>query len=173
MKSSVAIGRRPLIAMSALVLSLMVVVAWSAPAHAETVYTVINYPGQVRDNRCNGEPIGLNGDLHILTTTTPTANGGSRVRTVAVTQGLEGASLVSNVPYHAVEVTLSFGHYVPPPGTGSFRYLVATLLVPEGDAPTMLLVTVIKGTLLFDGTLTNEIERTYLVCAPAVGSRAT
>jgi hypothetical protein len=101
----------------------------------------------------------------MVVTTTPTPNGGSTVRSVAVTQGLQGASLVSGVPYRAVEVSVALVNYLPPPGTGTFFNVVSTLLVPRGNAPAMLLVMVFKGTLASDGTVIDEVEQTYLLCS--------
>ncbi len=51
---------------------------------------LINVPAQVIDNRCNGEPVALSGQL-LMVTTTARPNGGTTVRSVTVTQGREPA----------------------------------------------------------------------------------
>jgi hypothetical protein len=60
--------------------ALLTLMLWSAPAYAETTYSVINLSALVADNRCNGEPVVLSGDLHIVTSTNPTPSSGTAVR---------------------------------------------------------------------------------------------
>jgi hypothetical protein len=166
MANRAALARRPWLVGLTLILALLALVVPAAPASAQTIVTVVNYPGQVRDNQCNGEPVALDGELRMVTSITPTANGGTRVRMTSVTRGLQGTGLVSNVSYRAVEIQHSVANYVPPPGTGTFQSVVATLLIAHGNAPNMLLVVVLEATLASDGTLSAEVERSYLVCAP-------
>ena len=60
-----------------------------------------------------------------------------------------------------------------PPGTGTFFSTVTTLLIPQGSAaPSMLLVVVVKATVAPDGTISNEVVQTYLVCRPRGAGRA-
>jgi hypothetical protein len=92
---------------------------------------VINLPAVVIDNQCNGEPVALSGRLLTVVTTRPTANGGTTVRSVSVTQGLQGTGLVSGVSYRAVEVSGTVVNQLPPPGTGTFFSTVTTLLIPR------------------------------------------
>jgi hypothetical protein len=165
--ATVTFGRRLLIAMKALALSLAIMALRPAPAHAETVVSVINLPLVVIDNQCNGEPVGLSGDLLMVVTTRPTANGGATVRAVSVTHGLQGTGLVSGVSYRAVELSGTVINQLPAPGTGTFYNTITTLLIPQGStAPAMLLVVVVKATVAPDGTLSNEVVQTYLVCRP-------
>ena len=167
MATAVTFGRRLLVAMMALVLSLAIVALRPAPAQAQTVVSVINLPAVVIDNQCNGEPVALSGDLLTVVTTRPTANGGTTVRSVSVTHGLKGTGLVSGVSYRAVELSGTFVNQLPPPGTGTFFSTVTTLLIPQGSAaPSMLLVVVVKATVAQDGTISNEVVQTYLVCRP-------
>jgi hypothetical protein len=169
----VTFGRRLLIAMMALALSLAIIALRPAPAHAETVVSVINLPLVVVDNQCNGEPVGLSGDLLMVVTTRPTANGGATVRAVSGTHGLHGTGLVSGVSYRAVELSGTVINQLPPPGTGTFYTTTTTLLIPQGStAPAMLLVVVVKATVAPDGTLSNEVVQTYLVCRPRGTGRA-
>ena len=108
-----------------------------------------------------------------MVTTRPTPNGGATVRSVSVTKGLQGTGLVSGVSYRAVELSGTVVNQLPPPGTGTFFSTVTTLLIPQGSAaPSMLLVVVVKGTLAPDGTVSNEVVQTYLVCRPRGTGRA-
>lgn len=166
-------ARRLLIAMMVPALSLAIVALRPAPARADTVISVINLPLVVIDNQCNGEPVGLSGDLLTVVTTRSTPDGGTTLRAVSVTRGLRGTGLVSGVSYRAVELSGTFATQLPPPGTGTFYYTVVTLLVPQSSAaPAMLLVMAIKGTLAPDGTISNEVTRTYLVCRSRGAARA-
>ena len=71
-------------------LSLAIVALRSAAARADTVVSVINLPLVVIDNQCNGEPVGLSGDLLTVVTTRPTPDGGTALRAVSVTQACGG-----------------------------------------------------------------------------------
>jgi len=83
---------------------------------------------------------------------------------------MKGTGLMSGVSYRAVEVSGTVVNQLPPPGTGTFSSTVTTLLIPQGSAaPAMLLVVVVKGTVAPDGTLSNEVVQTYLVCRPQRG----
>jgi hypothetical protein len=173
MATAVTFGRRLLIAMMVPALSLAIVALRPAPARADTVISVINLPLVVIDNQCNGEPVGLSGDLLTVVTTRPTPGGGTALRAVSVTRGLRGTGLVSGVSYRAVEVSGTLATELPPPGTGTFHYTDVILLVPQSPtAPAMLLVVVIRGTLAPDGSISNEVERTYLACRTRGAARA-
>ena len=74
---------------------------------------------------------------------------------------------MSGVSYRAVEVGGTVVNQLPPPGTGTFYSTVTPLLIPQGSAaPAMLLVTVVKGTVAPDGTVSNEVVQTYLPGLP-------
>jgi hypothetical protein len=133
MATAVTFGRRLLVAMMALVLSLAIVALRPAPAQAQTVVSVINLPAVVIDNQCNGEPVALSGDLLTVVTTRPTPNGGATVRSVSVTKGLQGTGLVSGVSYRAVELSGTVVNQLPPPGTGTFFSTVTTPAHPPGQ----------------------------------------
>jgi hypothetical protein len=49
---------------------------------------------------------------------------------------------------------------------------VVTLLVPQSPAVPAMLLVVTKGTLAPDGTISNEVVRTYLPCRPRGAARA-
>ena len=78
MATAVTFGRRLLIAMMVPALPLAMVTLRPAPARADTVISVINLPGVVIDNQCNGEPVGLSGELLTVVTTRPTPSGTPR-----------------------------------------------------------------------------------------------
>ena len=166
MAANLIFGRRLLIAIMALALSLAILALRPVPAHAETIVSVINLPAVVIDNQCNNdEPVALSGDLLTVVTTRPTPSGGTTVRSVSVTQGLQGTSLVSGVSYRAVELGGTIVNQLPPPGSGTFFSTFVTLLLPLGSAaPAMLLVVESKGTVAPDGIVSNEVDKTYLVC---------
>jgi len=173
MATAVTFGRRLLIATMTLALALGIVALRPMPAQAQTVVTVINLPSVVIDNQCNDEPVALSGRLLTVVTTRPTANGGTTLRSVSVTQGLQGTGLESGVSYRAVELGGTVVNQLPPPGTGTFFSTVTTLLIPQGSAaPSMLLVVVVKGTVAPDGTISNEVVQTYLVCRRRGAGRA-
>jgi hypothetical protein len=174
MAAKVTFGRRLLMAIIALALSLAMLALRPVPASAETVVSVINLPAVVIDNQCNGEPVALSGDLLTVVNTRPTPEGGTTVRSVSITRGLQGRSLVSDVSYRAVELTGTIINQLPPPGNGTFISTVLTLLLPQGSAaPAMLLVVSLKGTLAPDGTVSNEVIKTYLVCRPRDGGESS
>jgi hypothetical protein len=174
MVTAVTFGRRLLIAMMMVALSLAIMALRPAPAQADTVVSVINLPAVVIDNQCNGEPVALSGDLLSVVTTRPTPDGGATVRSVSVTRGLQGTGLVSGVSYRAVELSGTLVNQLPPPGTGTIYNTVTTLLIPQGSTtPSMLLVVVVKATVAPDGSLSNEVTQTYLVCRPRGPGRAT
>ncbi len=58
-----------------------------------------------------------------------------------------------------------YSYYAPPPQPSTHRYTHWTKLVPEGNAPTMYLVVVIRETILADGTPVPVAERAYLKCS--------
>ena len=133
MAATISFGRRLLIAMMALVLSLAILALRPVPAYAQTIVSVIDLPAVVIDNQCNGEPVALSGDLLTVVTTRPTPHGGTTVRSVSATRGLQGTSLVSDVSYLAVELSGTIVNQLPPPGTGTFFSTFVTLLLPQGQ----------------------------------------
>jgi hypothetical protein len=169
MTPAVTFGRRLLIAIMALTVSLAIMALRPAPAHAQTVVSVINLPAVVIDNQCNGEPVALSGRLLTVVTTRSTPNGGTTVRSTSVTQGLQGTGLVSGVSYRAVEVSGTVVNQLPPPGTGMFYSTVTTLLIPQGSAaPAMQLVMVVKGTVARTGPSATRWSRPTWSAARAV-----
>jgi hypothetical protein len=139
-----------------------------AAARAETVVAVIHVPAMVVENSCNGDQVNLSGDLRIKVTTKATKDGGTTVRSTTVGH-LSGQGLVTQLQYRSVDKEESFAYYAPPPGTGTFFDTQSTKLVPKGDAPSMFVVTVVKGTVAADGTLETTLDQTYVTCRGAAG----
>ena len=117
-------------------------------------------------NLCNADIVNLSGDATLRTTTTPHRNGGYTVRSSLRALGLEGQRIFPEPPigYHGDDAENTYSYYSPPPGGSTHRVYHWTRLVPEGPAPTMYLVIVIRETVLADGTVVPAPERAYLVC---------
>jgi hypothetical protein len=120
----------------------------------------------VVDNLCNGDVVNLSGDMRIITTTTPTRNGGYTVNSSTIAKGLRGERIAPPpaIGYHGDDVTNTISYYAPPPYPATHRVFHWTKLIPEGNAPSMYLVIVLRETTTADGTTIPVLERTYLVC---------
>jgi len=131
-----------------------------------TVDITVNVPAMVVDNLCNGDVVNLSGDMRIITTTTPTRNGGYTVNSSTIAKGLRGERIAPPpaIGYHGDDVTNTFSYYAPPPYPATHRVFHWTKLIPEGNAPSMSLVIVLRETTTADGTTIPVLERTYLVC---------
>jgi hypothetical protein len=142
--------------------------ASSGSGRGTTVDVTINVPAMVVDNLCNGDVVNLSGDMRIVTTTRPTGNGGYTVRSSAMAAGLRGERIAPPpaIGYHGDDVTNTFSYYAPPPYPATHRVVHWTRLIPEGNAPSMYLVIVLRETTTADGTTVPVFERAYLVCKP-------
>jgi hypothetical protein len=148
--------------------------ATSAPASAATTATatgggttveyVLHVPAMVVENLCNADSVVLSGDLYIRETTTPAANGGYTVQSTTNGRNLTGYGLPSMLNYRGDDRENSFAYYAPPPYPTTFYDAHYTKLVPDGDAPTMYLVVVLKEVVMADGTVVPVIDNMYLVC---------
>jgi len=136
------------------------------PGRGTTVRTTINLPAFVVDNLCNADVVNLHGDLHIVTTTTPTGNGGYTVRSTAIARDLQGNRIAPApaIRYHGDDGENSFSYYAPPPFPSTHRDVHWTTLIPQGNAPRMFLVLVLRETIAPDGTVVPVFERAYLTC---------
>lgn len=67
-------------------------------------------------------------------------------------------------PYAALDAEISVAHYVPSTGTSAFTDFHGTLLLPQGQTPPMLLVTLLAQTVAADGTSTITLTRSYTAC---------
>jgi hypothetical protein len=137
-------------------------------AKGQATDVTIHLPALVLDNLCNGDVVDLHGDLRIITTTKPTGNGGYTVRSTAIARGLQGERIapLPTIGYHGDDGENTFTYYAPPPYPSTFRVVHWTRLVPEGNAPSMYLVLVLRETITADGTVVPVFERAFLVCKP-------
>jgi hypothetical protein len=145
-------------------------VVTAAPADAKTggttVRTTINVPAMVVDNLCNLDVVNLSGDMTITTTTTPAGNGGYTVRSSADARNLRGKRIapLPAIGYRGADSENTYSYYAPPPFPSTHRVVHWTTLIPNGNAPRMYLVLVIRETIAADGTVIPVFEHAYLVC---------
>jgi hypothetical protein len=140
--------------------------AVTGSSRGQTVDTTINLAAFPLDNLCNGDVVNLSGDLHIRTTTTPTAKGGYTVQSSANARDLRGNRIapLPAIGYRGDDSENTFSYYAPPPYPSTHRVVHWTRLIPQGKAPSMYLVLVIRETILADGTVVPVAEHAYLVC---------
>ena len=136
----------------------------SKPSRSQTVEYTLPVPALALDNLCNLDAVILNGDLHIRTTTTTLPNGGVTVTSTINGRDLTGFGLPSALNYVGENREYSYSYTAPPPGIGTFQVTQYTKLVPQGNAPTMYLVVVLREVVLADLTTVPVIDRMYLVC---------
>jgi hypothetical protein len=145
----------------------------AASAASKTVEYTFHNPLFIADNLCNGDVVGLSGDFYVRVTTTPTRNGGYRVVSSVNGRDLQGETLAPQPPrrYRGDDSENTYSYVAPPPYPATYSVTHWTRLVPEGDAPTMYLVIVLRETIAADGTpVVPTLERTYLKCKPPKGS---
>jgi len=132
----------------------------------ETVETTINLAALPLTNLCNADVVNLSGDLHIRTTTTPRGNGGFTVKSTALAPDLRGERIAPppSISYRGGDGENTYSYFAPPPYPSSHRVAHWTTLIPEGKAPRMYLVVVIRETIAADGTPIVSVERAYLSC---------
>jgi len=151
-------------------------VVTAAPADAKTggttVRTTINLPALPLDNLCNGDVVNLSGDMTITTTTTPAGNGGYTVRSSADARNLRGERIAPPpaIGYRGADSENTYSYYAPPPFPSTHRVVHWTTLIPNGNAPRMYLVLVIRETIAADGTVIPVAQGAYLVCKQPVCS---
>jgi hypothetical protein len=135
---------------------------------SQTVRITINLPALVLDNLCNADVVNLSGDLTITTTTTPQGDGGYTVRSSSVARNLTGTRIapLPAIGYKGDDGENVYSYYAPPPQPSTHTVVHWTKLVPEGDAPTMYLVTVLRETTMADGTTVPVLDRAYLSYSP-------
>jgi hypothetical protein len=172
MNGTLSNGRR-LTLTAAVVLALGALALRAAPAQAETqVIDVIFHTAALPvTNLCNDQVVVLHGDLHVRQVRTTTPGGGEVVNSLITSEGLIGAD-VNGMPYTANDIEASFAHYAPPGRTSVFFDVHATLLVPQGNAPTMLLVIVVAEKVRPDGTTTVLLDRAWTACSQPGRARA-
>jgi hypothetical protein len=155
-----------MLAIAALVMAVMTAAPADAKSKGTTVRTTLNVPAMVLNNLCNLDVVNLSGDLTITTTTTPTRDGGYTVRSSAVARDLRGTRIAPAPPigYRGGDGENTYSYYAPPPFPSTHRVVHWTTLIPQGNAPRMYLVLVIREVIAADGTVVPVFENAYLVC---------
>jgi hypothetical protein len=138
--------------------------ALAAPPQGKTVRTTIHLPAFVQDNLCNADAVILNGDLRIVTQTTPTRDGGFNVTSTSRANNLQGYGLPSGYGYEGDQTEYSDSHYAAPPFPSSFEDSQYTRLVPKGAGPSMYLVVVVRETTTADGRTIPVFDNAYVTC---------
>jgi hypothetical protein len=151
-----------------LVLALgMAPASMAATSGSTFVDVVVKVPLLVVQNACNGEPVGLHGQLHVRELITPAPDGGSVIRSLTLSEGLTGTGAVTGVTYQALDAEASVTHSAPGPGPYTFSDAHVDLLAPQGAAPAFVVVMVLRETVAADGTATVSLDRTYSFCPSA------
>ena len=134
----------------------------------KTVRYTLHVTAMVVDNLCNGDVVNLHGDLQVTETTTPGKNGSYTIRSSTNGRDLRGETVVATgltpMAYRGQDREDSTQHIAPPPYPSTFDDTHWTALFPEGPAPTMYLVIVLRWTVAADGTAGPMINRMFLQC---------
>jgi len=133
-------------------------------AGGQTVDTTIHIPANIITNLCNDDVVNLSGDLHIRETTTATKNGGFTVQSRSIFWGSGARLQPPPIAYTGSDAENSWAYYAPPPYPSIFSVLHWTALIPQGPAPSMYFVFLLKETVTADGTVTPVVDRMYLQC---------
>jgi hypothetical protein len=148
-------------------------------ASAETVEYTYHDPAFLAVNQCNGDSVNLSGDFRIRMTTTPRKNGVT-VNTSVTGLNLRGETLVSTddplLPqrrYRGDDATNNYSYEALPPYPSTYSVTHWQRLIPEGNYPTMYLVTVFRETVLASGApAIPTLEAAYVTCVkPKCSSR--
>jgi hypothetical protein len=177
MRRWLAHGRRRALAGSlagAALLAVSMFLPATSPAagRTQTVDYTLHVPAMVIDNLCNGEPVNLSGDLHIRESTTQRADGSYTVTSTTNGKNLRGPGLITMLNYLGQDTEQSNQYVAPPPYPTTFTDTHYTKLVPQGNAPSMYLVIVLREVVLADGTVVPTINRMFLTCTqPKCGAQ--
>lgn len=136
----------------------------TAAARGTTTEYTLHVDALPVTNLCNADVVVLNGDLYIRETTTPARNGGYTVQSTINGKNLTGYGLPSTLNYRGEDREQSYAYYAPPPYPSTFYDAHYTKLVPQGNAPSMYLLIVLKEVVMADGTVVPVIDSAYLVC---------
>jgi hypothetical protein len=162
-------------AIAAVVWSSCVALTLLLPAGASAASYTVDYtyhdPAFLANNRCNNDTVNLSGDFHIRMTTTPRLNG-TTVQSSVTGLNLRGWTVVSTddplLPqrrYRGDDRTNTYSFEALPPYPTTYSVTHWQKLVPEGNYPTMYLVTVFRETVLLDGTpALPTLEAAYVTC---------
>jgi len=140
------------------------VAAAPKPPKSTTVEYTLPVPALPVTNLCNADAVVLDGNLYIRTTTTPQKNGAVKVESVINGKDLTGFGLPSALNYLGENREYSYQYIAQPPYPSTYRDVQYTKLIPQGNAPAMYLVVVLRQVVLGDGTVLPTIEQAYLVC---------
>ena len=144
--------------------------ASTSPGRSVTVSDSYPVPLMVADNLCNKDVVALHGQLYNTVTTTTTPNGGMTVRSITRLPNLTGERLNSTpMSYKGADTEQSHAYYAPPPYPSTWADAHWTKLVPQGNAPTMYLVIVLREVIAADGTALSTIQGMYLTCSRSQG----
>jgi hypothetical protein len=164
------VSRRVMVGVATLILGVTAVGVGTAgatnakPGKGTTTEYTLHVAALPVTNLCNADAVILNGDLYIRETTTPAKNGGYTVQSTINGRNLTGSGLPSTLNYKGEDREQSNAYYAPPPYPSTFTDAHYTKLVPQGNAPTMYLVIVLREVILADGTVVPTIDKAYLVC---------
>jgi hypothetical protein len=105
--------------------------------------------------------------MRIVTVTKPAKNGGYTVNSTATANNLTGERIAPPpvIGYSGDDKQSSYTYYAPPPFPSSSRVAHWTKLVPDGNAPTMWLVVIVRYTIAVDGTAIPVADQAYLSCS--------
>jgi hypothetical protein len=143
----------------ALLVAVVAALALPASAAAQAQNVVIPFEGVF--DVC-GDDVLLSGNVLGTFVFTANRNGGLTVVEKFNPQGLTGTSLSSGARYHGVGVTTNT--FVLAPGVTSATHVNRFYLIGEGRAPNSLFSETFHITVLPDGTVTADVEKTSEVC---------
>ena len=92
----------------------------------------IDITGSFQQNLCTGEPVVMDGQVHLVTTTTPNTDGSFHVHTHINTQGVSGTGLISGDPYNFNDGVNQDGNFDVLAG-GSARWVGHTEFIHKGE----------------------------------------
>jgi hypothetical protein len=139
----------------AVVVALVFVAA--AGARAQNIV----FPFETVEDVC-GDQVHVSGNVLGTFVVTEKPNGGLTIITKFNPQGVTGTSLTTDARYHAGGVTTEM--IVLAPGVTSNTFINRFFLIGEGQAPNSLFSETIHITVLANGTVTANVERSSNVC---------
>jgi hypothetical protein len=145
--------------MGVLIVALAAALVLPASAGAQAQNVVIPFEGVF--DVC-GDQVQLSGNVLGTFVVTQSASGGLTIIEKFNPQGLTGTSLSTGATYHGGGVTTDMT--VLEPGVTSFTLVNRFFLIGEGGAPTSLFSETVHVTVLANGTVTADVERTSDVC---------
>jgi hypothetical protein len=146
-----------------IVLLLVVVVPAVASAEATSTTTSTTQPfTRLLMAPCLGEPVLLEGTVHVVLHTTVDANGDTRTTRHTQPMGITGVGLVSGTTYHATGVTERVTNAGSPPS--EFTVVNNFNIIGEGEALNLLVHQLVHVTTNANGDVTAEVEQDAVEC---------